>query len=385
MKSSLVFLHISLIKGIGPQAVKKLQEHKSNDSKWSDLYLYTVSDFISLFYLSKSVAELLCSGLKDTKLLDQELDLIKKYSINWTTIISDDYPVLLKSIYAPPTILYWKGQHLFSEENLIACVGSRKANFYGQKVVDSLVSGLVQNSWIIVSGGALGIDSMAHNQTVRSGGQTIVVLGSGLLRPYPASNKKLFENVLASGGALVSSFPLTMQATPGNFPARNRIIAGLSKGCLVIQAAEKSGARITAQFALEQGREVFAVPGSIYDDISMGCHRLLQEGARLVSSVDDILSEFGQKVCSVKRERKTVISSFKQVNISVRPTRPTVKTKSSCPKDSILSVAVKGISFDELADIVTIESDKLSDLLFDLQMDGKIEQDFSGLWRSLSK
>jgi Predicted Rossmann fold nucleotide-binding protein involved in DNA uptake len=151
---------------------------------------------------------------------------------------------------------------------------------------------MVENGWVIVSGGAIGADSMAHAKTVACGGRTMAIIGSGLLNPYPSSNEKLFNDILASGGLILSPFGMQTVARPGNFPARNRVIAGLSLGCVVVQAAKKSGASITAQLALDNGREVFAVPGLFHDELSIGCHALIQQGAKIISDAYDILAEF---------------------------------------------------------------------------------------------
>ena len=298
-----VILHLFLTDSIGPAVVQKIIERKPDNVAWCQLYQLGVSDWCSLFDFSIGLSHKLVSGLSDVTALEKELQLIERHSINWTSIIDVDYPELLKHIHLPPPVLYWQGAPLNTQQS-IAVVGSRKANQYGQDAVEYLVPQLVAHNWTIVSGGAIGIDSMAHRATVRAGGKTVVVLGSGLLQWYPVRNWRLFEDVLAHGGTITSSFPLQTEAFPGNFPARNRIIAGLSSGCVVIQAAEKSGARITAQFALDQGRDVFTVPGSIKDPLSAGCHKLVHEGAKLVHDVGDILSEYTQQ----SDVQKTIVS-----------------------------------------------------------------------------
>ena len=159
--------------------------------------------------------------------------------------------------------------------------------------VTSFIPELVHNGCSIVSGGALGIDGLAHRATLEAQGVTVAVLGSGLLKPYPAAHKTLFKKIIECRGALVSCFPLLTEPKPALFPARNRIIAGLSRGCLVVQAGIPSGALITAQYAVDEGREVFAVPGSLDNPLSVGCHRLISQGATLVTSASDILASFG--------------------------------------------------------------------------------------------
>ncbi len=225
-----------------------------------------------------------------------EQELLIKHNIRRITASDVEYPSYLKEIHCPPPQLYVQGELLNSYTKLIAVVGSRKADSYGERVIASLVPELVAHGWAIVSGGALGADSFAHKATLQARGRTIVILGSGLLMPYPSSNRKLFSSIVDQGGSLVSSFSLDTPAYPSNFPARNRIISGMSRGVIVAQAAEKSGARITAHLALEQGREVFAIPGPIDHALSIGCNRLIQQGAKLVQTIDDIFTELGEQV-----------------------------------------------------------------------------------------
>jgi len=284
MSKEIVLLHISLIEGVGPISVKKILQHMPQNFDLLNVYSFKKTDFMRVFGLPENIAQKLVYGLKDTSTLEKEVSLITKHNITFVTLFHKEYPQLLKDIYAPPPVLYIKGQNiqkLLAHQKKIAFVGSRKAHRYGEQAIETIIPPMMQNNWMIVSGGAIGADSMAHRETVKAGGKTVAIIGSGLLNPYPSSNKRLFDKIIDTGGALVSPFRLETVARPGNFPARNRVIAGLSLGCVVIQAAKKSGASITAQFALEQGREVFAVPGPIGDELSLGCHNLIQQGAKL--------------------------------------------------------------------------------------------------------
>ena len=166
-------------------------------------------------------------GLADQSILEREKDLIEMHKVNWMTVYNDHYPAMLKHIHLPPAVLYWQGAMPADGNQSLAVIGSRKINYYGISVVESFVPTLVSAGWTIVSGGAVGADTAAHRVTVDSGGNTIVVMGSGLLNPYPASNKRLFADILDNRGTLLSAFPLTTAAATGTFPARNRIIAGL--------------------------------------------------------------------------------------------------------------------------------------------------------------
>jgi DNA processing protein len=364
-----ILLHLSLIDGVGPAAVQAIIEHKPLSFDWSDLYQLSVYDWMQCFGCSEKAAHTLVDGLKDSTLLDAELRLIDRYNLLWTTILSDEYPSLLKHIHNPPTILYWQGSLSCLNNHTLAIVGSRKANFYAQDIIDMVVSPLVAQGWTIVSGGALGADSMAHNAVLKAGGVTVAVLGSGLLHKYPASNSRMFDALVAQGGALVSSFPVDTQAYPHNFPIRNRIVSGLSKGCLVVQAAAKSGARITAQCALDQGRDVFAVPGSIKDPLSAGCHDLIAQGAKLVTCVDDILSEYALNHMAPRHYvQQTILDSTQQI------------AAHNSPAARIIAACVRPQSVEDLLVHTHNNLSELQTILFELQLEGKIKQDFAGMW-----
>jgi DNA processing protein len=221
-----------------------------------------------------------------------ELELAEKLGV-WVIHLEDKrYPAALKTIYDPPPVLYVKGT-LSRRDNLaIAIVGSRRCSFYGQEQASRFAHLLASAGFTIVSGMARGIDSAAHQGALAAGGRTIAVQGAGLANPYPPENKKLFE-LISSSGACISELPLRYEPLAENFPPRNRIIAGLSLGVIVVEAALRSGALITARCAIENGREVMAVPGKIDSPISKGTHQLIKEGARLVESVDDVLETLG--------------------------------------------------------------------------------------------
>ena len=355
-----IILHLTLIHGIGPSAINTIVDVcKANDWPLSRIYSLSAQALREQFALSEKQAQLVRSGLLETDLVKQEIVLVKKYNITLVTMLDDGYPPLLRHISTPPSLLYWQGELLPADEKLLSVVGSRKAGDYAQKAIGAIVPGLVEHGWCIVSGGALGVDSMAHHSTLASGGKTVCIQGAGLLRLYPRSNRALFDKILDSGGALVSAFPLTMDASRNTFPARNRIISGMSQGCFVVQAALRSGAQITANYALEQGRELFALPGSVHDPLSAGCHALITQGARLVNGVDDILSEFGESY------RKVVA------------TQPAVKDVVS---NSIIQVCNQPVHFDQLQEQMGLSTSDLHQKLFDLSIQGLIHQNYLGLW-----
>jgi DNA processing protein len=222
--------------------------------------------------------------------LYREIEKAQQLGIKIITLSDKDYPEPLKQIYDPPPVLYVKGKNLSFNNNSIAIVGARKASTYGRNVAMSFAKELASMEVNIVSGMARGIDSFAHKGAIDAGGPTAAVFGCGIDIVYPPENKNLMERIFECG-CIISSFPLGTPPLSANFPARNRIISGLSLGTIVIEAAEKSGSLITADFSLEQGREVFAVPGNIFSPYSRGTHKLIKQGAKLVESIDDVLDE----------------------------------------------------------------------------------------------
>lgn len=222
--------------------------------------------------------------------LNAEMDKLDRYQVK--ALIQEDhlYPARLKEIYDAPPVLYVRGVLMPGEKWSLAVVGSRRATLYGREVTERLVTDLVRNRITVVSGLARGIDTFAHKATLANSGKTIAVLASGLDIVYPAENRKLAQEIIENG-ALVSDYPLGTKPKPEHFPRRNRIMSGLSLGTLVIEATEKSGALITARIALDQDREVFAVPGSILSAASKGSNLLIRDGAKTVLDVDDILEE----------------------------------------------------------------------------------------------
>lgn len=219
------------------------------------------------------------------------MEQLEKEKIKILTIQDKNYPKLLKEIHHPPQLLYYKGNLDLNNDFTLAVVGTRKLTSYGSQVTNNIVKELVNQNLTIISGLALGIDTMAHQATLEAGGKTIAVLGTGIDQKsiYPRTNKNLAEKIIENNGAVISEFPPGTQPMPYNFPQRNRIISGLSLGTLVIEAGAKSGALITAFGALEQNREVFAVPGNIYSLVSAGPNNLIKKGARPITSAEEVI------------------------------------------------------------------------------------------------
>ncbi len=218
---------------------------------------------------------------------------LDKHSIIMITWEDSAYPAVLREIADPPVFLYYKGSLDILNSPCIACVGTRDMTPYGKRVTEYFVPSFVQSGLVTVSGLALGIDAEVAEESLRTGGKTVAVLGHGLGKIYPSAHTKLAKRIVDEGGLLLSEFPLDLPPDTYTFPARNRIIAGLTLGTVVLEAGSKSGALITADLALEYGREVFAVPGQIFDPHVEGCHQLIAAGAHLAVAPEDILREIG--------------------------------------------------------------------------------------------
>ena len=221
---------------------------------------------------------------------EAEVDRLLQLGVGVLRLIDSTYPPLLAEINLPPPVLYVRGRLLPDDAVAIAIVGTRKATSYGRQVTQQLAAGLAERRVTVVSGLARGVDACAHAAALAAGGRTVAVLGCGPDLIYPPEHARLSERLIENG-AIITSFPPGTPPEAGNFPARNRLISGLSLGVVVTEAPRQSGALITAGFAGEQGRDVFAVPGSIFSKTSVGAHQLIQDGAKLVMSVEDILSE----------------------------------------------------------------------------------------------
>ena len=282
-------IHLNLIQGVGLKTVQVLRDVFGTAER---ALRATADELKKIDGLSPAMCDLL---IQKPVLypIERELELINKYGCQVLTLYDDAYPQHLKVIDVPPLVLYIKGE-LTPEDSLsISLVGSRNAKDYGRKVSYQLSYQLAQRGLTVVSGLARGIDTSAHRGALEAGGRTLAVMGNGLGVIYPASNRDFVKKIEASG-ALISEFPIGVKPKPGNFPRRNRIISGLTLGTVVVEASNRSGALITARLAAEQGREVFAVPGEIFSELSAGTHRLINDGAKLVNNVDDLLNELPQ-------------------------------------------------------------------------------------------
>ena len=275
---------LNMVKGLTPSNKKKLL------SRFHSPQRILAASFKELSEVSQIIAKKIVEQ-RDGLKIEEELSLAKERDVKIITIEDELYPVNLRSIFDPPIVIYLKGELRPEDAIAISIVGSRRATYYGSSTASDFSSSLASVGVTIVSGLARGIDTQAHQGALKSGGRTIAVLGSGLDVIYPPENRRLFEEIVEKG-AVISEFPFGTEPKGYNFPQRNRIISGLSLGVVVVEAASKSGALTTANLALEQGREVFAVPGRINSECSKGTNHLIKEGAKLTESVDDILEEF---------------------------------------------------------------------------------------------
>ncbi|WP_257008148.1 DNA-processing protein DprA [Bacillus sp. FJAT-45350] len=257
------------------------------DPSLSSIFKMTVKDLVTTFRMREEYASLFYEDLHST-IISTILQEYDKHKIKTVTVLDDDYPKLLKEIYDPPWVLYSIGDLSIANRIGLAVVGTRFPTKNGLYSLEKIVVPLIKQGWVVTSGLALGIDTHAHTLACTHNGKTIAILGAGFYHIYPKENKSLARE-LATNHLLLSEFPPFKRPQKWHFPLRNRIISGLSIGTLVVEAKEKSGALITADQALEQGREVFSIPGSILENNSIGTNHLIQQGAKLVLTYEDIL------------------------------------------------------------------------------------------------
>ncbi len=298
-------------------------------------------------------------AFRKTFAISEYLEKLRKARVEFIPFGGKYYPESLKKIDNPPIGLFTKGdQKLLLGPQKIAVVGSRKITSYGKEVTENLVSELCSAGFVIVSGMALGVDGLAHKSAIDNQGSTIAVLGCGVDCPYPRENEKLYEDILDSGGLVISEYPLGMSASKGTFPARNRIIAGISMAVLITEAAEDSGSLITAEHAIKQSKKVFAVPGPITSQMSRGTLTLLKHGAVLVSSSDDIINELG-------------VQPLKGVDMKGKVASSGLKLKLSKLEEKIFDILQnEERTIDEISKLTKISIAKLTAILSEMEMKG---------------
>ncbi|MFQ6084115.1 MAG: DNA-processing protein DprA [Candidatus Aminicenantia bacterium] len=355
-KNKLLWFSLHLLTGTNLRLIKELKRK-----------------FISaenIFHSKKE--ELINAGLSEKKVkmivskeiinrAEEELNQIEKKGYHILSIEDENYPVLLKEIYDPPVVLYCAGDKEMLNQPSIAIVGTRRPTPYGRVVAEKLSSDLASRELTIISGLARGIDSIAHQGSLQAKGKTIAVLGSGLNYVYPKENLSLFNKIVESG-AVISEFPLDAPPLNFHFPIRNRIISGLSLGVIVVEAAQRSGSLITARLALDQGREVMAVPGNITSKYSQGTNWLIKDGAKLISSWKDVVEELPLPV-------KEEIFSKEKKEEKVFP-------KLTSEEEKVLNALKldEKIHIDSLSEITELSVSQLLSILLSLELEGLIIQ-----------
>ncbi len=350
------WLALYLIPGLGNVVLKRLFD------QFHDVHAVFEADFFDLMRvggLRKEIArKILHGGLPG--LAEKELSGAERAGATVLTYQDSDYPVLLRELHNPPMVLFVKGRKIRPAQNLVGLVGSRNPTHYGLKTAERIAGGLAKRETGVVSGLARGIDAAAHSGCLKSSGFTVGVLGTGIDVVYPKTNRKLFDKMVEVG-TIVSEFPMGTAPEPRNFPIRNRIISGLSRGVAVIEATRKSGSLITAACALEQNREVFAVPGSVDSLKSAGAHWLIKQGAKLIENADDILDE----LWFLRRE----------------PRKKDMK-KSPLPRGRMEGVEQKvydiigdyPIHIDKIARAGALEAGRLAMILLKMELNGTVRQ-----------
>ena len=293
--------------------------------------------------------------------LEAEMEKLERYKVKALICEDSSYPSRLKQIYDYPPVLYVRGSLPGEDEPCLAIVGTRRPTIYGRQVTEEIVSDLARSGVVIVSGLARGIDSVAHRAALEVGGKTVAVFASGLDIIYPGENAKLAQAIMEQG-ALVSEFPLGTKPKPENFPLRNRIMSGLSLGVLVVEAGEGSGALITAHQALEQNREVFAIPGSILSPASQGTNRLIQEGAKLVRNCVDILQELNLNTVA------------EQARLEETSSTNSAKAGSAAESAILNHLTSEPIHIDEICRSTGLPMSEVSSALAMLELKGMVKQ-----------
>ncbi|HOZ36370.1 MAG TPA: DNA-processing protein DprA [bacterium] len=346
------WLALGRVKGLGPTRLKRLWEHFDSmkcawEADWENLRGAGVEQ--------KIIEEMIAA--RQIIKPDEELEKIEKVGIKIITLNDPDYPRLLKEIYSPPAILYYRGElKATGDEFAVAVVGTRKYSSYGRQAAIDIVSELVNQGITTVSGLAIGIDAIVHETTVSKGGRTIGVLGSGIGDSdiYPNINRSLGQKVLETGGLLVSEYPPGTIPIKQNFPQRNRIISGLSLATLIVEAPESSGALLTAKYALEQNRDVLAVPGNIYSANAVGPNNLIKMGAKLVASASDVLEVLNMKQVKEFIDNRKIVPDTKEEALILQ------------------AITVEPCHVDEIIKTTSLTTAQVNSTLILMEMKGKV-------------
>lgn len=349
----------NLIPEIGPITLQKLFNHFGS---WHGAWIGSASDYIDAELTAKTINQIIARKPKINP--EQMFAELTRRQIEVVMLSEPDYPKLLKEIHAAPPLLYVRGNKQILNKLAVAVVGTRKMSNYGRQAAEELVLGLISNGVTIVSGLAFGIDAEALNTAVTNKGNAIAVLASDLdnANISPRSNFNLAQKIIETG-CLVSEYPLGMVVQKQNFPIRNRIIAGLSLGTLVVEADAESGSLITANLALEQNREVFAVPGSIFSPVSRGTNQLIKKGAKLVNSAYDILEELNLDIATASQPALLEVNTEEALILK--------------------NLSREGLHINELIKIVSLAASTVSANLTLLEMKGRVKNLGAGIYAKI--
>lgn len=341
---------------IDKMTVKKAYRLLSHFGTPREIWDADKSVIASVNGISDEFAQKICVS-KDADELDEKICRLEELGINYISINNPDYPDLLRTIDEPPLGLYYKGTLPKNDEMCFSIIGSRRCSEYGAEVAQKFARDLAKNDFIIVSGMARGIDSMAHRGAINGGGKTVAVLGCGVDLCYPAENERLMAKIIENG-CVISEYPPGTPAYSSNFPQRNRIISGLSMGLLVIEAGKKSGTLITVDRALDYGRTVFAVPANITSALSEGTNQLIKEGCPPVTSVEDILFELGV----IKTQNEVKIEESSKADLTTEE------------RELLSFIKYEPVSLDDLINLLDKPSQNIQYILTYLEIYGYIKR-----------
>ena len=350
-----LWLALSRIKGLGCVSFKKLAGHFGDPTQSLSA---TAAELSAIEGIDRNVVDGLLAFTQWDE-VEREVQRANRAGVKIIPFGNAIYPARLRSIADPPPCLYVKGEIRQDDDKAVAVIGTRSASDYGRRVARDLCRGLASLGFTVISGMARGIDGVAHDAALNAGGRTIAVLGSGVDRAYPPEHQKLY-NRIGQHGAVISELPLGAPPLAFNFPARNRLISGLSAGVVVVEATEKSGSLITAAIALEQGREVFAVPGEVGSSRSRGAHRLIRQGAKLVENVDDILEEIAPQL--VARDRQPAV--LRTLPVEAQPETHKI----------FELLQVRSLHIDEVIEASGFSASRVSQILLELELQGFLKQ-----------
>lgn len=357
----LIFLHT--LNKVGWHTISRLV---NNLPSLNDIFNIQPLELSTNTGIDYSLAEKIYSALNNQsiKQFQQKLNDWEKQNIKIITFFDDLYPDLLKEIAQPPWVIFAIGDCQLLKDPMLAIVGTRNPTNYGKIVAESIAKSLTNNGFTVISGLARGIDRIAHEGALKNDGKTIGVLGSGIDIIYPRENQKLYNDIVKTG-LIISEYSPGTPPHPGHFPQRNRIISGLSYGTIVVEASMKSGSLITAQYALDQSREVFAVPGPITSEQSFGSNSLIKQGAKLVQQVEDILEELPyQNIGYIKKQKeKNDSDELNKLEIMIYEIIPYTT-----------------IHINDIYNKVNLNLSEIYEVLFSLQLKGKIKQVPGGLY-----